>query len=120
MLIAEEKDIFNSIAKHIVSSEIDNQWDNAVLKISVIGNTVDFNLNFNYRNGEIKNARMSNAFLCSMDVLKLHQLTNEHPNYKKWNRSIFTLLSSSKCKIEYIWDQPLQDEVDKYNNESQA
>jgi hypothetical protein len=119
-LIPEEKDIFNSIAKHIVLSESDGEWDNAVLRNAVIGNTVDFNLTFNYPNGGAKDARLADAFLCSLDILRLHQLTNEHPNYKKWNRSIFSLFSSSKCKIEYIWDQQLQDEVDKYNKGDQV
>jgi hypothetical protein len=118
MLIVEEKEIFNSIAKNIVTSEIDDKWDEAILKFMVIGNTVDFNLNFKYSNRNSENTKLNNAFYCSMDVLKLHKLTNEHPNYKKWNRATFTLHSNSKCNIQYIWDEDLQNEVDIINNES--
>lgn len=115
MIIAEEKDLFNSIAKHIVISETDNQWDEAVLKIMIIGDSVDFNLNFKYSNGNIENTKLKNAFYCSMDIIKLHRLTNDHPSYKKWNKAEFTLTSNSRCRIEYIWDQKLQDEVDNQN-----
>lgn len=118
MIIAEEKDLFNSIAKHIVISEINDKWDEAVLKIMVIGDSVDFNLNFKYANGTIQNSKLKNAFFCSLDVIKLHKLTNDHPNYKKWNKAEFTLYSNSKSKIEYIWDQKLQDEIDLLNQSS--
>lgn len=119
MIIAEEKEIFNSIATHIVTSELDDNWDRAILKMMVIADTVEFNLNFFYGSDQTtkKNTKLNGAFKCSLQVLKLHKLTNDHPNYKKWNRALFKLSSSSKANIEYIWDQELQDEVDGYNNE---
>ncbi len=117
MIIKEEKEIFNSIAGYIVSSEIDDKWSSAILKLTVIEDTVDFNLNFINEVEEQKNVKLKNAFYCSADVLKLHRLTNEHPNYTKWNRAIFTLLNTSKCHIEYIWDENLQNEVDRLNSE---
>lgn len=117
MIIEEEKEIFNAIAKHIVTSEIDDQWEHALLKMMVIADSVEFNLNFFY-GSESKNTKLSGAFKCSLEVLKLHKLTNEHPNYKNWNRALFTLYSNSKMSIEYIWDQELQGEVDRLNNQS--
>ncbi len=115
MIIAKEKEIFNAIAKHIVTSELDDKWDYTLLKMIVIGNTVDFNLNFHYKDNDAKNTKLSGAFKCSMRVLELHKLTNQHPNYKKWNKFEFTLYSNSKSKIEYIWDKELQEEVDSYS-----
>lgn len=118
MIILEEKEIFNSIAKHIISSEIDDKWTYAILKIMVIGNTVDFNLNFSYNNSILKNTKIKNAFSCSMDILKLHRLTNNHPNYKKWNKSEFILYANSTCKIEYFFDEVLQNEIDRLNKKT--
>ncbi len=117
MIIKEEKEIFNSIAGYIISSETDNKWSSAILKLTVIEDTVDFNLNFILNNGEQKNVKLKSAFHCGLDVLKLHKITNSHPNYKKWNKAVFNLLSTSRCHIEYIWDQQLQDELDRIKNE---
>ncbi|WP_047451743.1 hypothetical protein [Alistipes sp. ZOR0009] len=113
MLTTEEKEIFNAIARYIVLSELDDKWQSASLKLMVIGNTVEFNLTFLYENGATKNTKLENAFKCSFEVLKLYKLTNEHPNYKKWNRSEFILFSDSKCKIEYVWEEDLQNKVDE-------
>lgn len=115
MLVEQEKEIFNSIAKYILSSELDDKWDNALLKMMIIGDTVDYNLSFSYPDGSSKNTKLNNAFSCSVDVLKLHQLTNEHPNYKNWNKAEFKLYSGSKCRIEYIWDEALENEVNRFN-----
>jgi hypothetical protein len=117
MIIKEEKEIFTAITNHIVSSEIDDKWSSAILKLTVIEDTVDFNLNFVYDDGEQKNVKLKSAFHCGLDVLKLHTLTNSHPNYKKWNKAVFTLQNTSKCHIEYIWNQQIQDELDRIKNE---
>lgn len=120
MLITEEKQIFNSLGSNIIKSELDDKWSYSILKLTVIGNSVEFNLNYYYSNGSKKNTKYKNSFLLSKEVMKLHSLTNAHPNYKNWNRAQFTIFPDGKMEIEYIWDQELQDEVDKYNDESQV
>lgn len=116
MIIEEQNEIFRKIATSIIKSEIDEKWENAILKLGVIENSVDFNLNFSYQD-EKKNTKLEGAFFCSREVIKLHKLTNEHPDYKNWNRAIFTLYPDNKFDMEYIWDQDLQDRVDGYNSE---
>jgi len=119
MILSEEKEIFNAIAQSIVSSELDDKWDYALLKMMVIADTVELNLHF-YYNENAKNTKLNGAFKCSLEVLKLYKLTHEHPNYKKWNRSTFRLYANSKMQIDYIWDEELQKEVDEYNKENQS
>jgi hypothetical protein len=42
----------------------------------------------------------------------------QFPVHKNWNRAKYTLFPEGRMEIEYIWDDGLQKEVDKYNNET--
>jgi hypothetical protein len=52
-------------------------------------------------------------------VLELYTLTQtEFPIHENWNRAKYILFPEGKMEIEYSWDEALQNEVDRYNNES--
>ena len=47
---------------------------------------------------------------------QLHEITTEGGN-NKWNRAIFTLFSTGKFDMEFIWDQELNDEIERLSKE---
>jgi len=113
----EQNKIFSEIASYVIKSELDSKWNKALLKIAIIEDSVEFNLNFSYESNK-KNTKLNGAFMCSREVHKLYELTQNHPlQHKNWNRAVFTLFPDNKFDMEYIWDQELQDEVDGYNKE---
>lgn len=106
-----EQEVFENIASHIYNSQINGNWDYAVLKFILIDNSVEFNLNF-YTNKSAQSTKLINAFDCSTKVHQLYDLTVTHPlEHQNWNRAIFTLYPSDEFEIEYIWDEALEQEL---------
>lgn len=96
--------IFNNIEKQ--------DWSNAQLHLEVIGTSVDFK-------GFLDDNERFNApggFSLAKSVLALHEITSEGEN-NKWNKAIYTLTSSGKFDMQFIWDQELQDEVERLAKE---
>lgn len=115
MIIPEHNSILEKIGEFILSSRLNDDWNKAVLKIALIGKSVEFNLTFIEENTET-NSKLQGAFLCSLEVAKLHELTKAHPHFRVWNRANYSIQSSGIFNIEYIWDEDLQDEFDKANS----
>jgi hypothetical protein len=47
-------------------------------------------------------------------IEELYQISqNEFPKHKNWNRAKYTLFPEATMNIEYIWDEQLQNEVDR-------
>ncbi|MCL1670015.1 hypothetical protein M2T82_18285 [Elizabethkingia ursingii] len=49
-------------------------------------------------------------------IMELHEITTEGGN-NKWNKAIFTLTPDGDFDMEFIWDQELQNEIDRLANE---
>jgi len=108
--------IYESIAQEI-NKVINDNWEKAVLNIEFEGDGV-VGYNGDYEtNAEKKDL---DVFEISHDISnwirKLHQITTEGGN-NKWNRAIFTLFPTGKFDIEFIWDEELDQEIERLSKE---
>jgi hypothetical protein len=105
-------EIYQAIAENI-NAVIQEEWKTAELKIEAIGEMVS-NMG-TYINGADEEKQIDVDefdFQLTFDILELQKMTTEGGN-NKWNRAIFTLTSNGKFDMEFIWDQELQDEVER-------
>ncbi len=116
----DQKEIFNLLANGIIDALPQAiEFKEAVLKIMRQKGVVEFSSYLIDREGKEINLDINMGYRYAKAVLELYRLTqNEPPVHKDWNRAKYTLYPEGKMNIEYIWDQGLQDEVDKYNKES--
>ena len=49
-------------------------------------------------------------------LMELHEITTEEGS-NKWNQAIYTLTPDGKFDMEFIWDQELQDEIERLSKE---
>ncbi|RNL55907.1 hypothetical protein [Pedobacter jejuensis] len=105
-------EIYEKIGYSITNAiKVDN-WNKAQLALEVVGDSVDFK---GYLN-ENEKFDAPGGFSLAKSILNLHEITTEGGN-NKWNRAIFTLFSTGKFDMEFIWDQELQDEVERLSKE---
>lgn len=111
----EMKKIFKDIAQSLIEI-IPEDFTESILEIKRLEGNVGYTGYFIDKGG---NKNWLNIFDFTLDSNIIHDLymrTQEHSlSHKNWNRAIFKLLPDQKFEIEYIWDQELQEEVDKYN-----
>lgn len=105
-------EIYEKIGHAIVDSIEVDDWNKAQLALEVVGNSVDFK---GYLN-ENERFDAPGGFLLAKSILNLHAITTEGDN-NKWNRAIFTLFSTGKFDMEFIWDQELNDEIERLSKE---
>jgi len=113
-------EIFNEIAISIIDVlPQGEQFTHAVLEIKRLPGNVGFT-GYYFTPEEVK--KWLNIFSLRLDsqcIEDLYQITQTQPPiHVNWNRAKYTLYPEGKMNIEYIWDQALQDEVDKYNEGS--
>jgi|GEM_PF-602694 len=115
-----EKEIFNQIANSIIDILPKGVgFRRAVLEIKRLVGNVGFTGFYLTEDDEKKWLDIFSFNLDDSYIEDLYQITqNEPPIHKNWNRAKYTLYSEGKMNIEYIWDQELQDEVDRFNNQS--
>lgn len=108
-------EIYESIATNI-NSVIEEKWIKADLNIEVIGQMVSFTGIYFDETNEKKQIDVDEFdFQLTFDVLELNKIMNEEDN--KWNKSIFHLTSDGEFDMEFIWDQELQDEIERLAKE---
>jgi hypothetical protein len=100
--------IYEKLAKAIIDSITKPDWHKAELHLEVIGSSVDFK---GYLN-ENERLNAPGGFSLAKSVLNLHSITSLGGN-NTWNRAIFTLTPDGEFNMEFIWDQDLQDEVER-------
>jgi len=114
----EQKEIFYTLAQAAFES-VRNvfQWDKSVLYIKRLEGNVGFKSFFTFGDDiEIPIDTEAN-YQTSLAVHELHRFTsNTFSENNKWNRLRFVLYTDNKINIEYIWDEELQNEVDKINS----
>jgi hypothetical protein len=85
----------------------------AKLDIEVIGEMVSFTGNYLNNKNETKQIDVEEFdFQLTFDVLELHKITTEGGN-NKWNRAVFSVQPDGAFDMEFIWDQELQDEIER-------
>ncbi|KQM77873.1 hypothetical protein ASE74_15855 [Pedobacter sp. Leaf216] len=109
-------EIYTAIAKEILNV-INNEWEKACLEFEFVGEGVVGYTGDYFKNDTRKNIEVENIDDSISDWLsKLHEITTEGGN-NKWNRSVFTLFSTGKFAMEFIWDQELNDEIERLSKE---
>ena len=117
-MMKTQKEIFNQIAVSIIEilpkGEIFNQ---AVLEIKRLSGNIGYTGYYITSNNEKKWLNIFNLNIDSSYIEDLYLLSQTYPLiHKNWNRATYILFPEGRMEIEYIWDQELQDEVDKYND----
>jgi hypothetical protein len=106
-------EIYSSIAQSIFNSIEDENWTKAMLNIEIVGDGVVGYSGEYEISGGIKDISVRKI---SRDirswVKELHRITTEGET-NKWNRAAFNLTPDGKFNIDFIWDQTLQDEIER-------
>jgi hypothetical protein len=109
-------EIYENIGQSLFNVISHENWDEAKLNIEfegdgVVGynghytaNTIKENISVRHIPREIRHW-----------IRELHSITTEK-GHNKWNRAVFTLLRTGKFDMEFIWDQVLQDEIERLSN----
>jgi len=104
--------IYESIVTNICTVT-NGEWVKAKLDIEVIGEMVSFTGNYLNNKNETKQIDVDEFdFQLTFDVLELHKITTEGGN-NKWNRAVFSVQPDGAFDMEFIWDQELQDEIER-------
>jgi hypothetical protein len=113
-----QKEIFNQIAISIIDVlPQGEQFKYAVLEIKRLDRNVGFTGYYIIPNESKKWLDIFNFKLDTSYIEDLYQITQTQPPiHKNWNRAVYKLFPEGKMEIEYIWDEALQNEVDKLNN----
>ncbi len=102
-------EIYHQIGQRIIDS-IEEQWDEAKLLIEYVGGVKTY---LEYKNNDqMKNVILIDSFKNMRDIKELNNITSENEK-NRWNKAIFTLFPTGKFNMEFIWDQALQDEIEK-------
>jgi hypothetical protein len=114
-----QKEIFNLLANGIIDDLPSGQeFKEAVLNIMCLKNVVEFSGYYINNVNQKINLEINMGYTYAKAVLELHQITQSvPPKHINWNRAIYRLYPDAKMKIEYSWDEQLQNEVDRLNNE---
>jgi hypothetical protein len=117
-----QKEIFVEIALSIRAIfPNEENFKEAVLDIIRLAGTVELTGYYISEADEKKWLDIFNINLSDSYIHELYTITQTQPPiHTNWNRAKFILYPDNKVNIKYIWDQALQDAVDKYNKESQA
>lgn len=107
-------EIYNRIGQRIVDS-IENEWVEAKLYIEFIG-SVKSSLEYITGNADTKTSFLVDSFKNMKDIKDLNTIMTENGN-NKWNKAIFSIIPSGKFNMEFIWDQDLQDEIERLAKE---
>ncbi|OPB95408.1 hypothetical protein [Elizabethkingia occulta] len=110
-------EIYLLIAKNIASSIQSEDWKKATLNIQGDDTYVDTTGEYLDSNNVAQLLDVHN-FDTDVDfaIMELHEITTEGGN-NKWNKAIFTLTPNGDFDMEFIWDQELQNEIDRLANE---
>jgi len=112
-----QKEIFNQIAISIIDVlPQGEQFKYAVLEIKRLDRNVGFTGYYITPNESKKWLDIFSFKLDTSYIEDLYQITQTQPPiHANWNRAKYTLYPEGKMQIDYIWDEELQQEVDKYN-----
>lgn len=103
-----------AIAENINNS-IKENWKIAVLQFEVLDGMVSNTGTYENDSDEKKQIDVDDFdFQLTFDILELHRIMIER-NSNRWNKAVFNLTSEGKFDMEFIWDQKLNDEIERLN-----
>lgn len=106
-------EIYLKIGQEIFNVIESENWEKALLEFEVVGDGV-----VGYTGDYIENSNKKEIDVENIDdditdwISELHEITTEGGN-NKWNRAVFSLTSQGKFDMEFIWDQELNDEIER-------
>ena len=114
-----QKEIYVILAEAAFESVKDiPKWDKSILKIKRLEGNVGFESFYTYQSDNEIPVDTEANYHTSQAVHELYKFMSEtFGANNKWNRIKFTLYRDNKIHTEYIWDQELQDEMDRYNKQ---
>ena len=108
------EEIYLAIAENINNS-IKENWKVAVLELEVLDGMVSNTGTYENDSNEKKQIDVDEFdFELTFDILELHKIMTEG-NSNRWNKAVFNLTTEGKFDIEFIWDQELNDEIERLN-----
>ncbi len=114
-----EKEIFNAIAIAIINVlPKGQQFKKVVLEIKRLPGNIGFT---GYYLTQEEHKKWIDIFKFTLNpdyIEDLYIITQtRYPIHKEWNRAIYELFLEGKMAIEYIFDEELQNEVDRLNSD---
>lgn len=89
-------------------------WTKAILDIERYEGPVNFSgIYFNNDNTK-KDIEVSFGIREARAIQTIHRITTTVDSNNRWNRLKLTLYSDDKLEKEFIWDQSIQDSIEKY------
>ena len=115
-----QSEIYDLLANNVLDSvEKISNWHEAGLRIKRLEGNVGFEGFYINQVGAAIDIDSNASWATAKAVHELHAFT-QHLGNTKWNRAIFKVTREGKFNVEFIWDQELQDEVDRYNREADS
>jgi hypothetical protein len=115
----EFKNEFNLLANLIIDSLKSESFRTAWLNIEMASDVIAMDGEYIDLSGNKKNMEVESEIQHFKAVRNIKEITQSHPlQHARWNRAKFTISSDGKFNMEYVWDQSLQDEVEKYRSSS--
>ncbi len=106
-------EIYLKIGQEIFNVIESENWEKAQLEFEAFGDGVAGYTGKYSENNELKSISVRNINDDISDwVDELHKITTEGGN-NKWNRAIFSITSEGEFDMEFIWDQELNDEIER-------
>lgn len=106
-------EIYSNMGQNIFNCIEDGNWTKARLNIEITGDGVVGYFGEYEISGDIKDISVRRI---SRDIRswirELHRITAEGGN-NRWNRAVFSLTRDGKFDMDFIWDQPLQDDIER-------
>ena len=108
-------EIYLNIGQGISAAIEDENWNNAVLNLELVGTgVVGYNGSYSVNNEQHSLPVRQIPREIKNWVRELHKITTEG-DHNKWNKATYTLSSDGQFDIEFIWDQELNDEIERLN-----
>lgn len=112
-----QKEIFNLLAAGLIDDiPKGTRFREAILNIMRQEGVVEFNSYLIDSSGKKIDMEVSMGYKYAKAILELYTITQtQAPIHANWNRAKYIFYPDSKMSIDYIWDQNLQDEIDRLN-----
>ena len=106
--------IYKRITTYLLSIVESDSWSEILLNVEVQPGVLGLNGYYINIESEKKTLKTRPTEQLREDIKVLHDIT-AIDNITKWNRLTILLKSDYSFTVEYIWDQPWQDEIDSLN-----
>ncbi len=105
-------EIYLKIGQEIFNVIESENWEKARLEIEVLGDGVVGYTGDYIEKNDVENIDVENIDDKDEWLIELHKITTEGGN-NRWNRAVFSITSEGQFDMEFIWDQELNDEIER-------